>query len=99
MNNYYSADDLVNILQKAVLQADVIITTGGVSMGERDYLKSVIERRMRGTISFGRVALKPGKPTTFAVLPKGSSSENTCLLFGLPGNPVSALGILFLVLF
>lgn len=72
---------------------DIIISTGGVSMGELDLLKPTIERRLSGTVHFGRVSMKPGKPTTFASIPfkddKGQRSEK--LIFSLPGNPASAL--------
>ncbi|RAH73982.1 bifunctional molybdopterin adenylyltransferase MobB/molybdopterin molybdotransferase MoeA family protein [Aspergillus aculeatinus CBS 121060] len=78
---------------------DVIITTGGVSMGELDLLKPTIERSLGGTIHFGRVSMKPGKPTTFATVPFKPSSSSTDvqqerqnkLIFALPGNPASAL--------
>ncbi|RDW93955.1 bifunctional molybdopterin adenylyltransferase MobB/molybdopterin molybdotransferase MoeA family protein [Aspergillus mulundensis] len=72
---------------------DMIITTGGVSMGELDLLKPTIERSLGGTIHFGRVSMKPGKPTTFATVPfKPTSSERRSrLIFSLPGNPASAL--------
>jgi gephyrin len=73
---------------------DVIITTGGVSMGELDLLKPTIERSLGGTVHFGRVSMKPGKPTTFASVPfKESSSGEKVekLVFGLPGNPASAI--------
>lgn len=73
---------------------DIIITTGGVSMGELDLLKPTVERQLGGTIHFGRVAMKPGKPTTFATIPFKPNTSNTResrLLFGLPGNPASAL--------
>ncbi|OJJ97060.1 hypothetical protein ASPACDRAFT_33349 [Aspergillus aculeatus ATCC 16872] len=78
---------------------DVIITTGGVSMGELDLLKPTIERSLGGTIHFGRVSMKPGKPTTFATVPFKPSSSQTAaqqerqnkLIFALPGNPASAL--------
>ena len=60
-------------------------------MGSSDLLKPVIERRFEGTIYFGRVSMKPGKPTTFASLPvPGKPGQRTCL-FALPGNPASAL--------
>ncbi|PWN51198.1 hypothetical protein IE53DRAFT_328863 [Violaceomyces palustris] len=84
-------------LQKGLSEADVVITTGGTSMGESDLLKPLIERKLGGDIHFGRVAMKPGKPTTFASVrrPSPSSSESgtdsTRLLFALPGNPASAL--------
>lgn len=71
-------------------------------MGELDLLKPTIERRLGGTIHFGRVAMKPGKPTTFATVPAtnlkdpptgerdgGSGSDK--VIFSLPGNPASAV--------
>lgn len=78
---------------------DVLITTGGVSMGELDLLKPTIERQLGGTIHFGRVSMKPGKPTTFATVPFKPSTTSTGqqeeretrLIFSLPGNPASAL--------
>ena len=73
---------------------DIVITTGGVSMGELDLLKPTIERSLGGEVHFGRVSMKPGKPTTFASVPiKDSSNGERArrLIFGLPGNPASAL--------
>lgn len=71
---------------------DVIVTTGGVSMGELDLLKPTIERSLGGTIHFGRVSMKPGKPTTFASVPfKTQERGAERLIFSLPGNPASAL--------
>lgn len=61
-----------------VSNCDVVVTTGGVSMGELDLLKPTIERRLGGTIHFGRVNMKPGKPTTFAsVSVKRTGSRNS----------------------
>ena len=65
-------------------------------MGELDLLKPTIERSLGGTIHFGRVAMKPGKPTTFATIPyqPTSGDRNAAsdkLVFSLPGNPASAL--------
>jgi gephyrin len=63
-------------------------------MGELDLLKPTIERSLGGTIHFGRVSMKPGKPTTFASVPIKSSSTGTRedkLIFSLPGNPASAV--------
>ena len=58
-------------------------------MGLTDLLKPVIERKFNGTIHFGRVTVKPGKPTTFATIPfKGGIQKP---VFALPGNPASAL--------
>ncbi|KAJ5397939.1 MoeA C-terminal domain IV [Penicillium cosmopolitanum] len=83
---------------RASSSVDVIVTTGGVSMGELDLLKPTIERTLGGTIHFGRVSMKPGKPTTFATIPfKEAGDGNTQqerkskLIFSLPGNPASAL--------
>ena len=71
---------------------DIIVTTGGVSMGELDLLKPTIERSLGGTIHFGRVSMKPGKPTTFASIPYKDQDRGTSkLIFGLPGNPASAI--------
>ena len=63
--------------------ADVLITSGGVSMGTRDLIKPLLERM--ATIQFGRISFKPGKPLTFATTHAGK------LAFGLPGFPVSSL--------
>lgn len=82
---------------RASTSVDVIITTGGVSMGELDLLKPTIERSLGGTIHFGRVSMKPGKPTTFATIPFKPTGNDTQqerqskLIFSLPGNPASAL--------
>lgn len=80
-------------LRAAMRKVDIIVTTGGVSMGELDLLKPTIERSMGGTIHFGRVAMKPGKPTTFSTVPFKSNAGNpdSRLIFSLPGNPASAI--------
>ena len=81
-------------LRSALKSVDVIITSGGVSMGELDLLKPTLERSLGGTIHFGRVAMKPGKPTTFATVPfKDASGDHQALkpVFSLPGNPASAI--------
>jgi gephyrin len=59
-------------------------------MGPTDLLKPVIERHFNGTVHFGRVTAKPGKPTTFASIPGGKNGERKPV-FALPGNPASAL--------
>lgn len=84
---------LEETLRSGLRQADVLITTGGVSMGELDLLKPTIERSLGGTIHFGRVAMKPGKPTTFATVPvKDNNGQRVSkVIFSLPGNPASAL--------
>jgi molybdenum cofactor synthesis domain-containing protein len=61
-------------------ECNIVITSGGVSMGDHDLVKPWIESN--GTVLFGRLNMKPGKPTTLGRL------GNT-LIFALPGNPVS----------
>ncbi|KAJ6258768.1 hypothetical protein Dda_6821 [Drechslerella dactyloides] len=79
------------VIKDAISRVDVLITTGGVSMGEKDLLKPTIERSFLGTIHFGRVAMKPGKPTTFATIPSPESPPTAHKpVFSLPGNPASA---------
>lgn len=78
-------DDLNAIksaIKTAASKSDLIITTGGVSVGKYDLTKLALTE-LGANIFFDRVALKPGKPTVFAKL------KNT-FIFGLPGNPVSA---------
>ncbi|CCH41277.1 putative gephyrin [Wickerhamomyces ciferrii] len=73
------------------LNVDYIVTTGGVSMGELDLLKPTIEQKLGGIIHFGRVAMKPGKPTTFATIDKPEIyNGKRKIMFALPGNPASA---------
>ncbi|MCS6785587.1 MAG: molybdopterin molybdotransferase MoeA [Thiobacillaceae bacterium] len=77
-------DDLeatVATLRAASARADVVLTSGGVSVGEADYVRAAVERL--GRIEFWRVAMKPGKPLTYGRL--GATD-----FLGLPGNPVSA---------
>ncbi|XP_076442878.1 gephyrin-like [Babylonia areolata] len=85
-----SPDALLEMLKRATEKADIIVTSGGVSMGDKDYLKQVLETDLKATVHFARVFMKPGKPTTFATLPQASGGPSK-LFFGLPGNPVSAL--------
>ncbi|MCL6271367.1 molybdopterin molybdotransferase MoeA [Sansalvadorimonas sp. 2012CJ34-2] len=68
-------------LIRADQEADVVITSGGVSVGEADYIKEILEEL--GEIGFWKLAIKPGKPFAFGQLPNS-------VFFGLPGNPVSA---------
>lgn len=84
---------LEQTLRDAMRRVDVIVTSGGVSMGELDLLKPTIERQLGGTIHFGRVSMKPGKPTTFATVPfKSNAGERESkVIFALPGNPASAV--------
>uniref|UniRef100_S4RTX8 Gephyrin n=1 Tax=Petromyzon marinus TaxID=7757 RepID=S4RTX8_PETMA len=81
-------DDLLQAFQEALAQADVIVTSGGVSMGEKDYLKQVLTVDLQAQIHFGRVFMKPGLPTTFATAAVNGIKK---MIFALPGNPVSAI--------
>jgi molybdopterin molybdotransferase len=76
-------DALRGLVIDAVREVDVLVTSGGVSVGTHDLIKPLLESL--GTVHIGRVKLKPGKPFTFATLPDGK------LAFGLPGFPVSSL--------
>ena len=80
--------DLESKLSAGLESADVVVSSGGVSMGEKDFLKPVLEDLIGATIHFGRVFMKPGKPTTFATVIVGGKKK---LMFSLPGNPVSAM--------
>ncbi len=78
-------DDPVAIEQafaKAMTEADVLITSAGVSVGEADYTRQILQKL--GQIAFWKVAIKPGKPFAFGKL-------DNCWFFGLPGNPVAAV--------
>lgn len=71
---------------------DILLTSGGVSMGDRDYVKPLLQKK--GKEHFHKVCMKPGKPITFAeMIPKSTANDRAhkILVFGLPGNPVSCL--------
>lgn len=68
---------------KAGLNADFLVITGGVSVGDRDFVKVAIEK-LGGTVTFWKVRVKPGKPLAFAML-QGKP------VFALPGNPVAVM--------
>jgi molybdenum cofactor synthesis domain-containing protein len=70
------------LIEERIADSDVVITSGGVSMGELDLVKAILGDL--ATVHFRRIFMKPGKPLNFA------TTGNT-LIFGLPGNPVSAL--------
>lgn len=78
------ADALRAAIHAASAHSDVLIISGGVSVGTRDHVKRVLEL-LGAERLFWRVRMKPGKPLLCARLPTG------CLVFGLPGNPISAL--------
>jgi molybdopterin molybdotransferase len=70
----------VDVLKQAAASADLVITSGGVSVGEEDYVRIALEKL--GELSMWRIAMKPGKPVAFGKVDK-------TLFMGLPGNPVS----------
>ena len=76
-------DALRKLVVEALREVDVLVTSGGVSVGTHDLIKPLLESL--GNVHVGRVKLKPGKPFTFATLPEGK------VAFGLPGFPVSSL--------
>lgn len=73
------------VIKRAMEIADVVLLTGGVSMGEYDFVPEILIK-LGVDIKFDKVAVKPGRPTVFGV------AEN-CYVFGLPGNPVSSFSI------
>jgi molybdopterin molybdotransferase len=75
-------EETYSMISRAIAENDLILITGGVSMGEFDFVPAVLERA-GVRLLFTRVAVQPGKPTTFGIHP-------TALVFGLPGNPVSS---------
>lgn len=75
-------DDMKLAFEHASDMADIIITSGGVSVGEADYIKGVLEQL--GNMHFWKIAMKPGRPLTFGHV-------RNSLFFGLPGNPVAVM--------
>ena len=75
-------DEQAQLIRDRIADSDVVITSGGVSMGELDLVKAILGQI--ATVHFRRLFLKPGKPLNFA-------TAGDTLIFGLPGNPVSAL--------
>jgi molybdenum cofactor synthesis domain-containing protein len=75
-------DHLETVLRERIAESDVVLTSGGVSMGDLDLIKAILGDIAE--VHFRRVFMKPGKPLNFATV-------GPTLIFGLPGNPVSAL--------
>jgi gephyrin len=86
-----SQAQLESYVQRGLREADILLTSGGVSMGDLDLIKPLLEHA--GAVHFGRVRMKPGKPVTFATVDVESKRR---LVFGLPGNPVSSLVTFYL---
>eukprot|EP00946_MAST-07B_sp_MAST-7B-sp1_P003624 g3624.t1 len=92
------APDKEDLLRSSLLSAlervDILVTSGGVSMGSKDYIKPIVSSIKGSKIHFGRVRMKPGKPATFASIHVNTATSPVAahkLLFALPGNPVSSL--------
>jgi molybdopterin molybdotransferase len=86
-------EELEKVMQKAIATADMVISTGGVSVGDYDYVDEILEK-MGADIYVRSVAIKPGKPLTVASLTRSiqvNRSEDKVIYFGVAGNPVSAM--------
>lgn len=79
-------DDVEAAFLRAAAMADVVITSGGVSVGEADFVKETLEKL--GKVNFWKIAMKPGRPLAFGKI------KNTWF-FGLPGNPVSVMATFY----
>ena len=77
---------LETAFRRAAAGADVVITSGGVSVGEADHTKAIM--RQLGDVAFWRIAMRPGRPMAVGRLQQDGKSS---LLFGLPGNPVAVM--------
>ncbi|MET9023383.1 gephyrin-like molybdotransferase Glp [Actinopolymorpha sp. NPDC004070] len=75
--------EFMRVLEDQLVRADLVVTSGGVSVGAYDVVKAVLSRL--GTVEFNSVAMQPGKPQGFGVV-----GEDSTPIFTLPGNPVSA---------
>ena len=75
-------DELERAFATAAANADVVITSGGVSVGEADYVKQLLDKL--GEVLFWKIAMKPGRPLAYGRI-------GTAHFFGLPGNPVSVM--------
>ncbi|MBE9229397.1 molybdopterin molybdotransferase MoeA [Phormidium sp. LEGE 05292] len=80
---------LQNAISQALEFADMVISSGGVSVGEYDFVDQILSS-LGGEIQIRAIAVKPGKPLTFATF-SSSSRQAPIIYFGLPGNPVSSL--------
>jgi len=80
---------LADTLRRAAGSADAIITSGGVSAGEADHTRAVMQQL--GDMAFWGVAMRPGRPMAVGLIPKPDEADGTAVLFGLPGNPVAVM--------
>ena len=82
---------LKSAITQAIFSADIVLSTGGVSVGDYDYVDRILAE-LGAEIHIRSVAIRPGKPLTVATFPPAKAhSKRSVLYFGLPGNPVSAL--------
>ncbi|PRP82906.1 hypothetical protein PROFUN_06683 [Planoprotostelium fungivorum] len=86
-------EDIMTKMSQGLSRADVLITSGGVSMGELDLIEPVM-KELGADIHFGRILMKPGKPFTFATLQVEGKKK---WIFALPGNPVSVMVTFYLL--
>ncbi|OKH35970.1 molybdopterin molybdenumtransferase [[Phormidium ambiguum] IAM M-71] len=82
-------EQLKNAISQALTSADIVISSGGVSVGDYDFVDRILSS-LGGEIQIRAIAIKPGKPLTFAKF-NLSKDRSPVLYFGLPGNPVSSL--------
>lgn len=79
-------EDLVKVLEHGISVCDALVASGGVSVGDRDVVRAVLEKLGGSSVRWMQVAVKPGKPFAF-----GTLGPDSAPVFGLPGNPVSTL--------
>jgi len=82
-------DSLKAAFIDAASKADVLISSGGVSVGEADFTKQIMQEL--GDVGFWKIAMRPGRPMAFGVLKPVQGSNRKTLFFGLPGNPVAVM--------
>ena len=82
-------EDLRRAFTLASQQADVIISSGGVSVGEADFTKQIMDEL--GEVGFWKIAMRPGRPMAFGSLKPISPKTSPTVFFGLPGNPVAVM--------
>jgi molybdopterin molybdotransferase len=88
-------DATIDALREASAQHDLILTSGGVSVGEEDHVKPAVQAL--GELDLWQIAIKPGKPFAYGKIRRQDGASSTCHFIGLPGNPVSSF-ITFLLL-
>jgi molybdopterin molybdotransferase len=85
----YTPEDLRHAFTLASQKADVIISSGGVSVGEADFTKQIMDEL--GEVGFWKIAMRPGRPMAFGSLKPISPKTSPTVFFGLPGNPVAVM--------